>query len=233
MADYSDMSAGALEDKRARLPESLRSIPLSDVEAVASLPVIFQKTLADAYAREKIDLSRAIKYINESGNNLFLTPDEIIEAARGEEAGPVDTNLAAEVSASRISTVESSAKSGPFLPESPLEIKPVPPLAPQLRQSVVQATQEDLDRLTGLLLTAFPDMPKISAESLADSDLMSEVLTVVASTRLAFQSKYSSSEFLLLTLLYLFNQSEKEVRDAILARPALKKLLEEKGYPLK
>lgn len=232
MMGLADTPEETLENKRARLPESLRDIPLTDVEAVASLPVIFQKPLADAYAMQKIDLSRAINYIKTS-NNLFFSPEEIIEAARAEDSAPVSAGAETKDAVPQPIPAAPSSEVESFHSWQPVEMQPVPTMTPQLRQTVVQPTQEDLDRLTHLLMTGFPDMPRVSAEALADADLLSEVLAVVAATRLALHSKNASSEFLLMTLLFLFDQSTKEIQEIILGKPAIKKLIEGKGFSLK
>jgi hypothetical protein len=201
MPDPWDSSAETPERAREKLPESLRDISLSDVEVVASLPMIYLKPLAEAYAMEKFDIPRAVEYIHTS-NNVFITPEEICEAARSSFAR---------------GGIEAERDAAPVAASTP------PPALPP--------TREDLDHLARLLMLCFRDMPKITAESMAESDLLREVLAVVSAKRLAVGSKYAASEFVLLTLLYLFHQSEKEIRDSINQKPSLKKLLEEKGYP--
>jgi len=218
MPDPWESSAETPERAREKLPESLRDIPLSDVEAVASLPMIYLKPLADAYATEKFDIPRAVEYINTS-NNVFITPEEICEAARSSSASG---GIEAEGEAAPVSLPTPP----PAPAEKPKETKPAAPEA-----SAPQPIREDLDHLARLLMLCFRDMPKITAESMAESDLLREVLAVVSAKRLAVGSKYAASEFVLLTLLYLFHQSEKEIRDSINQKPSLKKLLEEKGYP--
>jgi hypothetical protein len=223
MPDPWEPSAETPERAREKLPESLRDIPLSDVEAVASLPMIYLKPLADAYIMEKFDIPRAVEYIKTS-NNVFITPEEICEAARS-------SSTSGRIEAER-DAVPVSLPTPPSAPaEKTEETKPAAPVAASTPPPALPPTREDLDHLARMLMLCFRDMPKITAESMAESDLLREVLAVVSAKRLAVGSKYAASEFVLLTLLFLFHQSEKEIRDSINQKPSLKKLLEEKGYP--
>ena len=209
MDDPDSDRAETLEEKRARLPEVMRDIPLSDVEAFTSLPELIRKPLAEAYAIEKFDIGHAVAYIKDS-NYLFFTPEDILEAARRDFTAPAN-----------VDPEEIVAESEPAM------------VLLQPNQRIVQHTQEDIDNVARLLMSHYADMPKMTAESLAESDLCKDLLLMETAKRLARQSPHAISEFSMQARLYFYDSAVKEEREIVCGKPALKKFLEDKGYPLK
>jgi hypothetical protein len=189
--------------ERDRLPAGLRDIPEADLAVVASLPAIYLKPLAEAHALGRLDLPRAVEFIKTS-HAVFITPQEISAAAGG---GPP------------------AAKGGRIEPgesDSAPEVLELLPLT-------AQASREDIDTLARLLQLCFQDMPLLTAESMASAGMLREALAVVTATRLALESRYAGTEFVLLSLLFLFGESEKRILERIKKSPALSRFLDERG----
>jgi hypothetical protein len=58
----------------------------------------------------------------------------------------------------------------------------------------------DLAELADLLRNCFPDMPQATAEAMAGSELLSEVLGIVHSQQVCFRSHHAQSEFVIVVL---------------------------------
>ncbi len=92
--------------------------------------------------------------------------------------------------------------------------------------SISSSTKKDQERLAQLLLACYPTMPAVTAESMASSDVMSEALAVVTTTREAIESDHAQSDFVILSLLQLFIESKKQIAEIIRNAPAFQKAIE-------
>jgi hypothetical protein len=90
----------------------------------------------------------------------------------------------------------------------------------------------DIRALSEVLMKCYPSMPKISADAMAASDVMSEALGIVTATREAIESAHAQSDFVILSLYQLFSQSKQQVREIIRGNSAFQKALENSGIPL-
>jgi hypothetical protein len=75
-------------------------------------------------------------------------------------------------------------------------------------------------------MACYPGMPEISANAMAQADVMREALKVIAATREAIESNHAQSDFVILSLFKLFSQSKKQVLEIIQGNPAFKKAFE-------
>lgn len=179
-------------------PESLREIPVRYREAVGRLSPDALRALDRAYRVEKINIPRALKYMRE---NLVLSVEDMIEFARPEKPGP-KTGGADKPGESK------DAVSQPV---------PIPAIKP---------SEKDIQTLASLLMACYPGMPEVSANAMAQADVMCEALKVVAATREAIESNHAQSDFVILSLFKLFSQSKKQVLEIIQGNPAFKKAFE-------
>jgi hypothetical protein len=171
---------------RESLPESLRDIPFRYVRDVAGLSADALRALDRAYRVEKVNIPRALQYLRET---LVISVEDMIELARPDKRGPKPSE-----SQAAIAQAPSSAGSSEFQ---------------------INASEEDLEKLTTILKRCYPSMPAITAKAMARSDVMREALAVVTTTRLAISSDHAKSDFIMLTLLTLFSESQKHIHALI------------------
>jgi hypothetical protein len=183
---------------REGFPESLREIPVRYVEDVGRLGPDALRALERAYRVEVVNIPRALKYMRE---NLVLSVEDMIEFARPEKPGP-KTGGADKLGESK------DAASQPA---------PIPATRP---------SEKDIQTLASLLMACYPGMPEISANAMAQADVMREALKVIAATREAIESNHAQSDFVILSLFKLFSQSKKQVLEIIQGNPAFKKAFE-------
>jgi hypothetical protein len=79
--------------------------------------------------KEQIDLSHATNYI-ETSNNLFFSPEEIIEAAWAEDSAPVSTGAETKDAVPQPKPAAPSSEVEPLRSGPPVEIQPVPTKQP-------------------------------------------------------------------------------------------------------
>ena len=181
---------------REGFSESLRNIPLRYVEDVAGLSLDSLRALERAYQAEPVSIPRALQYIRE---NLVLCVEDLREFARPEKPGPKPEET--DIQASNASIARSKTES-------------------------IISDQRDIWALAEVLMTCYPGMPKVSAEAMAASDVMSEALRVVTATREARESYHAQSDFVILSLYQLFSQSKKQILEIIRSNSAFQKALE-------
>jgi hypothetical protein len=105
--------------------------------------------------------------------------------------------------------------------------KPLAEPSPASESSkITPASKKDQEKLAQLLLSCYPSMPLVTAESMAGSEVMKEALAVVITTREAIESGHAQSDFVILSLLQLFIESRKQILEIIRNTPAFQKALE-------
>lgn len=72
----------------------------------------------------------------------------------------------------------------------------------------------------------FPDMPRVSAEALAEAEVMQIVRTVAETHRQIFQSGHIKTDFVMLTLYGLIRQTLEQLEEIIEETPALRQAFE-------
>jgi len=73
----------------------------------------------------------------------------------------------------------------------------------------------------------FPDMPRVSAEALADADVMQIVRSVAEAHQHVFQSNHIKTDFVMLALYGLMHQSLNKLEEIIDETPALRQAFEQ------
>ncbi|MEW6284785.1 MAG: hypothetical protein AB1509_01020 [Chloroflexota bacterium] len=82
--------------------------------------------------------------------------------------------------------------------------------------------QEVADRIQA----CFPNMPRVSAEALADADVMQVVRSVAETHQLVFKSNHIKTDFVMLTLYGLVRQTLERLEEMIEETPALRQAFE-------
>jgi hypothetical protein len=82
----------------------------------------------------------------------------------------------------------------------------------------------DMAHLANLLIRCYPDMPEVSAEALAASEVMAQTLRVVTAARLALEN--ARSDFVVIVLYTLFEERLHEMEEAIAGSPAFIKAMQ-------
>ena len=82
----------------------------------------------------------------------------------------------------------------------------------------------DVDYLASLLLKCYPDMPQVTADALAGSDVLALSRQVVEAIRLALRD--AKSDFVITTLYTLFEQKLNEIEQIIAINPTFIKAMQ-------
>jgi hypothetical protein len=77
-----------------------------------------------------------------------------------------------------------------------------------------------------LIQECFPDMPRVSAEALADADVMQVVRSVAETHQQVFKSSHIKTDFVMLTLYGLVRQTLERLEESIDETPALRQAFE-------
>jgi hypothetical protein len=99
--------------------------------------------------------------------------------------------------------------------DPPTQPVPAPPEAATFQQEIADLIQE-----------CFPDMPRVSAEALADADVMQVVRSVAETHQLVFKSSHIKTDFVMLTLYGLMRQTLERLEEIIEGTPALRQVFE-------
>jgi len=87
----------------------------------------------------------------------------------------------------------------------------------------------DLSVLVDLLRNCFPDMPQATAEAMAGSELLSEVLAIVRSQQVCFRSHHAQSEFVIVVLCGLALRNIEQLKQIIPRRTIYHLALQQSG----
>ncbi len=84
-----------------------------------------------------------------------------------------------------------------------------------------------------LIQQCFPDMPRVSAEALANADVMETVRSVAEIHQQVFKSSHIKTDFIMLTLYSLIRQTLEQLEDIIEETPALRQAFDQGDLPWK
>ena len=102
-------------------------------------------------------------------------------------------------------------------PPSQIEVAPaIKPVQIAIAQTVADQIQE-----------CFPDMPRVSAEALAEAEVMAVVRSIAETHQLIFQSGHIKTDFVMLTLYGLVHQTLERLEEIIEETPALRQAFEQ------
>jgi len=87
--------------------------------------------------------------------------------------------------------------------------------------------------LADLIQSCFPDMPRMSAEALANSDVMDTARSTAHMFHLVFESNHLRTDFVVLVLYGLMRQSLEHLEEVIGQTPALQQAFHQSPMPWK
>lgn len=88
-------------------------------------------------------------------------------------------------------------------------------------------------QLADLIQRCFPDMPRISAEALANSDVMDVARTVAQAHDQLFRSNHLRTDFVMMVLYELIRQTLERLDEMIEETPALRQAFDQSQLPWK
>jgi hypothetical protein len=104
-------------------------------------------------------------------------------------------------------------------------------LDPPTQVDVVKPIQSDQTSIAqivaDLIQKCFPDMPRVSAEALAEAEVMAVVRSIAETHQLIFQSSHIKTDFVMLTLYGLMRQTLERLEEIIAETPALRQAFEQ------
>jgi len=107
---------------------------------------------------------------------------------------------------------------------------PSQPVTEILIQTDISTVQQEV---ADLIQDCFPDMPRVSAEALADADVMQIVRSVAQTHQQLFKSNHIQTDFVMLTLYGLMRQTLEHMEEIIKNTPALRQAFEQGDLPWK
>lgn len=101
----------------------------------------------------------------------------------------------------------------------------------QTRTKGIQGSPEpnNLSILADLLQTCFPDMPRTTADAMAESELLSEVLGIVYAQQTCFESRHTQSDFVVVVLCGLVLATIERLNQIIPTRTIYRQSLQQSG----
>ena len=122
-----------------------------------------------------------------------------------------------------------------FLKENPeTTVEEIVMAVGKRRQTENKGTQvspepNHLTFLANLLQTCFPDMPRATADAMAGSELLSEVLDVVCAQQTCFDSRHAQSDFVVVVLCGLALATIERLNQLISKRIIYRQALQQSG----
>jgi hypothetical protein len=108
-----------------------------------------------------------------------------------------------------------------------------PPPLPVTESPSTDFPQHIQNELADLIQQCFPDMPRVSAEALASSDVMEVARHTVQAHLLLFKSNHLRTDFVVMVLYWLMRQSLEHLEEVIVNSPALRQAFDQGSLPWK
>ncbi len=102
-----------------------------------------------------------------------------------------------------------------------------PPAQPKTELPVQSDSSSIGQEVADLIQECFPDMPRVSAEALAESDVMGMVRAVAETHQQVFQSNHIKTDFVMLAMYGLMRQTLERLEEIIEETPALRQAFEQ------
>ncbi len=100
----------------------------------------------------------------------------------------------------------------------PAQVEAVPAIQP-VQTAITQTVADQIQE-------CFPDMPRVSAEALAEAEVMQIVRSVAETNQQIFRSSHIKTDFVMLTLYGLIRQTLEQLEEMIEETPALRQAFE-------
>jgi len=181
---------------------SLRNIP-----KVAKLSPQQQKILAQAVRAGLKRIPTALDYLEA---NPDATDQKLLEIASRSDNHPGKTQIDDMAKPQR----KQEPPRAMTIPDTPVQSQELPPPGP-----------DALKELVGLLKTCYPDMNPHSAEALAESQALRDILSVLLVYQQVFDSPHFKTDFVVVLFHKLLEQTWERLNQRIVANPAYQQAL--------
>lgn len=121
-------------------------------------------------------------------------------------------------------------RADPDTPVSDLFNPPAQPVTEILIQTDMSTIQQEV---ADLIQQCLPNMPRVSAEALADADVMEIARTIAQAHQQMFKSNHIRTDFVMLTLYGLMRQTLERLEEIIEDTPALRRAFDQGDLPWK
>lgn len=108
-----------------------------------------------------------------------------------------------------------------------------PPAHPEQVLPVQHDSLSIQHEVADLIQQCFPDMPRVSAEALANADVMETARTIAQAHQQLFKTNHIKTDFVMLTLYGLMRQTLERLEEVIEDTPALRQAFDQGGLPWK
>lgn len=108
-----------------------------------------------------------------------------------------------------------------------------PPVQPEVRLTAQPVSPELKQTMTDMIQLCFPDMPRVSAEALAEADVLENARTLAQAHQELFGSHHLKTDFVMLTVYGLMRQTLEGLEELIENTPALRQVFNQSDLPWK
>ena len=108
-----------------------------------------------------------------------------------------------------------------------------PPAQPETELPAQTNSSSIVQEVAALIQECFPDMPRVSAEALAEADVMQDVRSVAETHQQIFKSNHIKTDFVMLTLYSLLRKTLERLEEIIEETPALRQAFNQGELPWK
>lgn len=107
------------------------------------------------------------------------------------------------------------------------------PTVTTIAETQPQISQHVKNEIAGLIQLCFPDMPRVSAEALAEAEVMDVACQTARIHHALFQSDHLRADFVMLVVYGLMRQSLERLEEIIKDTPALSQVFNQGSLPWK
>ena len=188
-----------------------KKVSLRNIRRVAKLSSNQQKILAQAVGAGLTRIPTALRYLE---TNPGATPQDLLGASSHSACltGKSKTSKATKTETKK--EIASSMINDDTPSQTPTPSQPNP---------------EALDELLGLLKTCYPDMNPHSARALAESEALSDILSVLTVYQQVFDSPHFNTDFVVVLFHNLLEQTREQLNQRIAGNPAYQQALRQAG----
>ena len=108
-----------------------------------------------------------------------------------------------------------------------------PPVHLEMKLPALQTSTAIQQEVADLIQECFPDMPRVSAEALADADVMEIARTLAQVHQQLLKTNHIRTDFVMLTLYGLMRQTLEQLEDIIEETPVLRQAFDQGDLPWK
>ena len=108
-----------------------------------------------------------------------------------------------------------------------------PPVQPEVKLTAQPVSPALKQTMTDMIQLCFPDMPRVSAEALAEADVLESARTLAQAHQELFDSHHLKTDFIMLTVYGLMRHTLEGLEELIENTPALRQAFNQSDLPWK